>query len=342
MKRMERKGKPVIYLVLLTAIVAVAVASSGCTGDRDDTTTLYGKDIFDPAKFSMARYDVTANESGTVSHRDLVIITARNEKDGDRITTQEIYGNNSVRTNVWVNKDRTAATNVLITAINSSTLIITGGYPPFNMTTADKAWNSLDATYALIGTATVNTSAGMFDNCSVYGAGRMIGYGDGLINMSVYYYMHPSMPVPVLYVVQMPDAVYEYNLISAYGPNDRDSTPERVIQAFFDSLEQGDNATASSYVVTYDGTDSKFKPLSGSAYKEFLQGTGAMYGNAESATKVQYVLTTRTGEEQQIGGREVVAARWTSVQYQPAPLSVFELNGKLNVVNIGGHWKIVG
>lgn len=338
---MERMDKSLAYLALFVGLLAV-VAASGCTDNKTDGKTLYGKDIFDPATFSMARYDMAVNENGTISHRDFIVTAAKNEAEGDRITSQEIYGNNSVKTDVWVNKDRTATTNVLITAVNSSTIIVTGGFPPFNMTTADKAWNSLEATYSLTGTANVNTTAGNFNNCSAYEAGRMISYGDGFVNMTVRYYMHPSSPVPVRYVIETPDATYEYGMLSVYGPNDRDSTPERVIQAFFDSLERDDNATASSLVVTYDGKDNKFKPLSGTAYQNFLEGTGAMYGNSESSTKVQYVLTTQTGEAQQIGGKDVVSARWTSVQYQYEPLSVFELNGKLNVVNIGGHWKIVG
>lgn len=339
---MDRISKPLAYLALFITIVAAAVAASGCTGNDVTSTTLDGKDIFDPAKFSMARYDVTLNDNGTITHRDLIVTSAKNEKDGDRLTSQEIDGNNSVRTDVWINKDRTAATNVIIAAINSTTIIVTGGYPPFNMTIADKAWNSLEATYNLVGSETLNTTAGQFDNCSVYEAGRTISYGDSLVNMKVRYYMHPSSPVPVRYVVEMPAATYEYSLQSAYGPNDRDSTPERVTQAFFDSLEQGDNVTASSYVVTYDSSDNKFKTLTGTAYQEFLQGTGTMYGDAVSSTKVQYVLTTQTGEIQQLGGKDIVSTRWTSVQYQYTPLSVFELNGRMNVVNIGGHWKIVG
>lgn len=338
---MDRISKAIVYLALFVAIVA-AVAASGCTGNNAPATTLEGKDVFDPARFSMARYDMVLNESGNLSHHDFLVTTARNEKDGDRITSHEIYGNESVRTDVWINKQRTTSTNVVITAINSSTIIVTGGYPPFNMTTADEAWNSLDATYSLVGNANVNTTAGYFDNCSVYAGEHQVGYGDAFVITRIYYYMHPSKPVPVRYIVETPSATYEYNLQSVYGANDADSTPERVVQAFFDSLEQGDNETASSYVVTYDSADNKFKPLTGEVYQEFLHGIGTMYGETSNATKVQYVLITQTGETRQIGGRDVVTVSWTSVQYQYSPLSVFELNGKLNIVYINGHWKIVG
>lgn len=338
---MGRINKSLIFLMLI-GVIAIAVAASGCTGSNDNGTTLSGKDIFDPAEFSMARYDVTLNDSGMITHRIFLVTTGKNEQDGDRLTSNEIDGNNSVKTDVWINKERTAATNVLITVINSSTLMITGGYPPFNMTTADKAWNPLEATYALAGHENVTNNAGQFENCSIYVADRQLGFGDTIITTRVYYYMHPSSPVPVRYVVEMPTTSYAYDLYSAYGPNDMDSTPERVIQAFFDSLNQGDTDSASSYVVTYDSAEDKFKPLTGSSYQEFLQGTGAMYGDKTDDTHVQYVLTTLTQETQPTGGKNLVAASWTSVQYQYEPLTAFELNGKLNVVNIGGHWKIVG
>ena len=338
---MGKIRKSLIYITLI-AVIALAVAASGCTGSKDNGKTLSGKEIFEPSAFSMARYDITLNDSGMIAHRIFIVTTGKNEPDGDRITSDEIDGNNSVKTDVWINKERTAATNVLITVINSSTLMVTGGFPPFNMTTADKAWNPLEATYTLAGHENVNNSAGQYDNCSIYVADRQLGFGDTLITTKVYYYMHPSSPVPVRYLVEMPTVSYVYDLHSAYGPNDRDSTPERVIQAFFDSLNQGDTDSASSYVVTYDSAADKFKPLTGSSYQEFLKGTGAMYGDKTDAIRVQYVLTTQITETQQLGGKDVVTARWTSVQYQYEPLTAYELNGKLNVVNSGGHWKIVG
>lgn len=338
---MERKGKIVVYLTLLVA-VAAAVTVAGCTGSKTESSTLSGKDIFDPAKFSLAKYDVTLNVTGNVSHRQFLVLTSQNEKDGDRITSEEIDGSSSVRTDVWINRERTVTPNVVITAINSTNIMVTGGYPPFNMTTADKAWNPLEATYTLTGKASVETPAGKYENCSVYQTDRQLGYGDTFVTTRVTYYIHPSEPVPVRYVIEMPSAAYEYDLAGAYGPNDRDSTPERVIQAFFSSLEQGDTDSAASYVVTYDGAEAKYKPLAGSSYQDFLQGAGVTYGNSTGAMHVQYVLTAGTTPAERTGGKEVVTARWSSVQYQYEPLYAYDLEGSFNVVNIGGHWKLVG
>lgn len=325
----------------VVAIIAMAAALSGCTGTKGDQTSISGKDLFDPAKFSMARYNVTAESGGIVSHSDMIITTAMQDISGDRLTTVEFTENFSLRTDVWINRDRTLSTSVRITDINTSNLQISGGEPTFNMTVADRSWNTLETEYGFVGLRDILTGAGSFTNCTVYENTKKLYYGQSVREIKVDYYIHPSSPVPVKYIVSSPDASYTYELQSVYRQGDHDSTPERVIQSYFESLDSRDFDTASKYLVKYDDSSERFLPINKETYSSFYTNMNETYGDGGDNMKVLYVYTREARPGMPVNGQDVVSVKWASVHYQNKELYAYYLDGHFNVTKTGSNWRII-
>jgi hypothetical protein len=330
--------------LLLIALVTIAVATvmiAGCTGPSQSGSQLSGGDIFDPQRFSMAVYNVTMDDGVNVTWQDLLVITHAGEPEGDRLTSVSFQKKGSTRADSMISADGRKTVSVLITSINDTDVQINGGQLAFNMTVLDDAWNSLDDVYGLTGTANVTTPAGQFDGCNVYDARKTLYFGNVPSDILISYYMHPSSPVPVMYTVQGPSGKYTYTLQSVYLPGDRDSTPERVIQAFFDDLDNDRPDSAFDYLVTYDAVNGKFVSPDDATYRQYIENMNRTYGLGDESFRVQYVHTGALMPGVTQAGYNTPVVPWTSVHYQVGILYAYHLEGSFYMVDLDGHWRII-
>jgi hypothetical protein len=325
----------------MVAIAMVAVTIVGCTGPSQHGNTLSGRDIFDPQRFGMAVYNVTIDDGSNVSWHDFQVMTHAGEPEGDRLTSVSFQNNGSTRADTMISADRKKTVSVLLTSINGTDVQINGGQLSFNMTVIDDAWNSLDDEYQLSGTANVSTPAGRYDGCSVYGANKTLYFGNAASDIMVLYYMHPSSPVPVLYTVQGPSGLYTYTLQSVYLPDDNDSTPQRVVQAFFDDLDNSRQESAFDYLVTYDAVSRKFVSPDDATYLQYLENMNRTYGLGDESFRVQYVHAGAPMPGVTQAGYNTPAVPWTSVHYQVGNLYAYRLDGSFYMVDLDGHWRII-
>jgi hypothetical protein len=328
-----------MYLPAAALVVAAALIVSGCAGPRTYGSTLSGRDIFDPGTFSMARYSVVVNESGNVTNEGLIVTSYPYEKEGDRLTSVALTGDGSVRADAWLLRGRTD--RVMMSAIDGPAVQVSGGSPTFNMTVFDRAWNSLDSAYTLVGRANVTNHAGQFDEAYVYAADRMMVFGSESTSFQALYFMHPSCPVPVMYMVNYPGGSAVYELESVYGPKDKDSTPERALQTMFDLLDRGDYDAAAWYWVEYDPDAGRFRPLDRQTYGEFLADISPVYGEAGEAMGVQYVLARSVAPATVAGGHDAAIVEYVSPHYDPALLNAYGMAGNFSMVKVNGGWRFI-
>ena len=90
----DLKKYSIIALILIISTVLVA----GCTAAEQKSGTLYGKDLFDPTKFTYALYDITISHNGEDSRSSLLVYAGKDNSGGYRITTVQLYDDGSVRT----------------------------------------------------------------------------------------------------------------------------------------------------------------------------------------------------------------------------------------------------
>ncbi len=335
-------SRKILLLAALVAIAAIAMTIAGCSGTTGQGSTLSGGDIFDPQRFSMAVYNVTMDNGVDVSYQDLQMITHPGEPEGDRLTSVSFQKNDSTRADAMISADGLKTVSMLITTINQSNVQINGGQPAFNMTIIDDAWNSLDDVYKLAGTDNVSTPAGRYDGCNVYGSKKKLYFDNESQDIEVLYYMHPSSPVPVKYTIRGPSGLYTYTLQSVYQPGDMDSTPQRVVQAFFDDLDNGRPASAFNYLVTYDAVSGRFVSPDDATYREFLDNMNRTYGLGDESFRVQYVKAGVPGQSvTTLAGHQTPLVAWTSVHYQVGIMYAYRLNGSFYMVDLDGHWRII-
>ncbi len=331
------KKSNVVIILLFVAVVAITL-TAGCTAPTQNKDTLYGKDIFNPSRFSMATY-VAGIAGEQSSSMDFIVLSSLDENDGDRLTSVAVSGDNSSRMDVWLNRSREGINNDLITVIDNNSIQSASPSASFNVTTMDQTWNTPGSIYKLTGQDSVTVPAGTFDNCSIYSAEKSIVYQDQSVDLVVSYYMHPSSPVPVLYTVQINGQTLVYGLKSFYLPGDFTSTPERTIQSYFDRLSSGDYYSASRLLVTVNG--SQIKSLSSAAVDSMASNMTGTYGKNGDKMAVQYVITDSVQPAGQIAGHDAVVATWNSIHYDRAPGQVYALDGTFNMVNDSGDWKII-
>lgn len=327
-----------LFIVAAIAIAAVLTVS-GCTGTKTYGDTLSGRDIFDPSVFSMAVYSVTINDTANVTHEGLIITAFPNDKDGERLASVVFSDNNSTRADAWINHGVTD--KVLVSDIQGNSVQVDGGNPMFNLTVFDQAWNTLDSTYSLLGMANITTSAGQFNGSYVYGADKVMISGGNPVSIQVMYFMNPLSSVPVMYMAKYPTGTAVYELQSVYGPHDKDSTPERAVQALFDSLDKGNYDAAARYWVTYDAASGKFKPLDRQMYDNFVADMTPVYGKNGGDMDLQYVYTYSVQPAGKINSYDAVIARYVNVQYDPAQIYAYTNEGNFSMVDIGGSWRFI-
>lgn len=327
------KLRYVLVLIVLAAIVSMA----GCTAPATDhKTTLSGKDVFDPTKFSMATYAIVT--SGNQSTGLLTLLAYPGEKDGDRLVSVAVAGNVSSRMDTWLNRSHEGVNNATMTLIDDGGMQTVAMPKAFNMTTMDQTWNTPGSEYAYYGSDSATVPAGEYNNCSVYYGTKNIQYMGSTLNLEIIYYMHPSSPVPVFYLVKSPDGVVAYALRSVYGPDDVDSTPERTVQSYFDRISSGEYTRAARLLVTADG--SMLKPLDRTTIVGMEENMSRTYGTAGETMAVQYVITDTPRSTGTIGGHNAVAVHWGSIHYTRSPGEVYYIDGTFNMVDDGG-WKII-
>jgi hypothetical protein len=322
-------------------IAAVAVAIAGCSGGSKDSSTLSGADIFDPHKFSMATYDVTLTQGDNISHQGFIVATNTSGKEGDVLTSISFHDNVSARADTLISRDRTKTLNVLISDINESSLQFSGGSPMFNMTLLDQAWNSLDEDYQLWGTANVTVPAGTFADCNIYGGSKSVVINGETSAVQVFYYMHPSSAVPVMYEVNSTAGLYVYRLTHMYEPGDKAGTPERVVYSFFDDLDNGRLDEAFKCLTTYDQNSGRFKAPDDDTYRQFLDNMNRTYRTGDESYRVQFVNVSSVEPVTSLIGDNISLARWDSIHYQVGTLSVYRLSGSFYVTEIEGQWRII-
>jgi hypothetical protein len=326
-------------IVVILILVAVAVLMAGCTTPAQKIQNiLYGKDVFNPDKFSMATYVVGSDPQNATG--ELIVLAYPGQQAGDRLSSILVNGNNSSRMDVWLDSTHESINNDYITVINPSGLQVETPSATLNMTTMDQTWNSPGSEYALNGNQSVTVPAGTYSNCSVYFGDKTIVYSNMSINVSVLYYMSPNSPVPVLYEVQVPGGNVYYALKSEYGPNDVDSTPERTIQSYFDRLGAGQYSSAAELLLEAQG--SALVPMDPEEIAGMASNMTNTYGVNGETTGIQYVMTDSVSPISDIGGFNAVIASWHSIQYErSAGGQVYSINGTFNMVDEGGEWKIV-
>lgn len=331
--------RTILSLILLAAII-IAASVMGCTAPEQKTKdTLYGKEIFDPAKFSMAQYAIGESAS-TGAIALMTVLSSPHEAGGDRLSSIEISGNKSTRLDVWLDKKHDRINDIQVTAITGRSMQKAHPTLTYNMTVLDRSWNSLESQYVFNGYDNVTTPAGTFENCSVYYGIKSIDSGGQVTNLSVYYYMHQSSPVPVMYVIESPNDSIIYLLTGVYGPNDIDSSPERTAQSYFDRLGTGDYLQASRLLVTYDS--SGIHGLDRQSVLQLSDNMGQTYGKTGNKTTIQYVyVDSVTKPIEQTPGYDTVLAHWTSVQYDTNEGLVYSIDGNFKMINDKGKWRIV-
>lgn len=325
-----------IYIAVITGLMAMVLVS-GCIGEKQSGSILYGKDVFDPQKFSMARYDLSVNEGDNVTHMPFIIIASTGEADGDRLTSIEISSDGPARTDAWISSGRDKTNKVVTYEVQERRIWARDVTPGFNFTTADHAWNSLETQYSLAGSANVSTPAGQYNGCSIYKASKSLGYGTDVMDIEVLYYMHPSSPVPVKYEVNSPLSSVTYTLQSVYGPEDRDSSPERTIETYFECLDKGDFNGAADMLVTEK--DSIFTPLSWQDRQRFIANMSQSYGN--SAERPLTVYSVYTDSVTYPSEEDRAQAHWVSLQYRYDPLEVYSIDYTSNMAKVKGNWRII-
>lgn len=322
-------------------IAAVAVTIAGCSGTPKEKTMLSGADIFDPQRFSMAIYDVTPPAGANVTQEGFIVAANTSGKDGDVLTSVAFHDNVSTRTDTLISKDHTRTMNVLISEINESAVQFSGGLPMINMTVLDRAWNSLDDVYGLAGSANVAVPAGTFDGCKVYASNKTLVFDSISTTVGVLYYMNASTPVPVMYEVRMPEGTYTYRLKHVYAPGDVASTPERVVQSFFDDLDNGRLADAFGCLVTYDQNSSSFKVPDAATNRLFLENMDRTYRTGDASYRIQFVDVQAVVPVTTLQSDNMCLVQWESVHYQVGTLSVYRLSGSFYVTKIGSQWRII-
>jgi hypothetical protein len=325
-------------IILILAALAVIVITAGCTAPAQNKDILSGKDIFNPSKFSMATY-MMGTTASTDLIGELVVVSYPGEKAGDRLASILITPSTSTRMDVWLNKTREGINKEIVTAIDNASVQVASPTAGFNMTTIDQTWNTPGSTYHLYGNESVTVPAGAYENCSVYYGVKSVVLDNETLNMSVLYYMHPSSPVPVLYVVNFEGGSLVYALGSVYMPGDIDSSPERAVQSYFDRLESGDYLKASRLILTSSG--STFKPMTKDGIDRMSSNMEQTFGKDGGLTSIQYVIVDSVQSIGDLNGYEAVTARWHSVQYTPSTGQIYSINDTFNMVNDNGGWKII-
>jgi hypothetical protein len=322
-------------------IAAVAVAIAGCSGGSKDSSMMSGSDIFDPNRFSMATYDVALTQGDNVSHQGFIVTTNTTGKEGDVLTSISFHDNVSARADTLISPDHSKTLNVLISDINESSLQFSGGLPMFNMTLLDQAWNSLDEVYRLAGSANVTVPAGTFAGCSIYTTNKTVVFGGEPSAVQVSYYMHPSSAVPVMYEVNGPAGQYVYRLKQVYGPDDVAGTPEKVVNSFFDDLDNGRLDEAFKCLTTYDQASGSYKAPDDVTYREFLENMNRTYRTGDESYRVQFVNVISVEPVASLINDNISLVRWESIHYQVGTLSVYRLSGSSYVTEIDGQWRII-
>jgi hypothetical protein len=328
-------------LAAALVITAVAVAIAGCSCGSKNSGMLSGADIFDPQEFSMAIYDVTLAAGDNLSHQSFIVVSNTSGKDGDVLTSIAFRDNVSTRADTLISHDGTRTLNVLISDINDNTLQFSGGSPMFNMTVYDKAWNTLDDLYGPAGSANVTVPAGIFEGCKIYGSNKTLVFGSESAAVQVFYYMHPSSPVPVMYEVKSPTDTYTYRLKHVYLPGDVAGTPERVVQSFFDDLDNGRLDEAFKCLVTYDQNRGRFIAPDDSTYRQFLTNMSRTYQTGDESYRVQFVDVRAVVPVISLQSDNMCLVQWESIHYQVGTLSVYRMSGSFDVTEIGGQWRII-
>jgi hypothetical protein len=148
-----------IKFALILITLAVVVSMAGCTAPATDhKTTLVGKDVFDPSKFSMATYTLAAG--GIENIGLLTVLGYPGEKDGDRLSSVSVAGNVSSRMDVWLDRKHEEVNNATMTIIDDGGMQTMALPKALNMTTMDQTWNTPGSTYAYYGTDSVTVPAG--------------------------------------------------------------------------------------------------------------------------------------------------------------------------------------
>ncbi|WP_230739771.1 hypothetical protein [Methanooceanicella nereidis] len=326
--------------IILTVIVLAAILSvSGCAGEKKLGEVLYGKDVFEPSGFSMARYTLTVNESGDITQKPLMVLTGMHETDGDRLSTIELIENGSSRTDIWLNKPRTMTNKMVISDVRKNLMKIDEISVPFNLTVMDTAWNTLEAEYRFIQNVDVTTPAGSFKDCSMYGASKTMRYGDKEYTVNVFYIMHPSCPVPVKYEVDSAQGSEVYELQSVYGPDDINSSPERAVQSYFDDLDAGDFKKAADLVVMSD-SGGKYVPLDKAGRDQLSMNMANTYGEKGEKMHVQYVYVDEVTMSD-ISGTTIATVHWSSSQYERYPIKVYNIEGYFKLALLDDRWYII-
>ncbi len=333
------KNNNIILMILIIAAIAAMIFISGCTAPAQETkTTILGKDLFDPVKFSMATYLQASNIDNNTSQ--LLVLAYPKEANGNRLSSIVISGQGSMRGDVWISKSGDHTNKVIITdvtpqAINSQTLNLS-----YNLTVIDQAWNTIETAYVLVGHDNVTVPAGKFDNCTVYGTKKTLMSGDTPVNVTVFYYLSPSVPVPVSYAINYPSEIIVYGLESVYGPNDVDSTPERVIQSYMDLLNESQYTQAAQLLVKVDN-DGNIHHLSRQDVLRLNDNMAQTYGDKGGKMIVQYVSVDSVQRADDVDGNVAASAHWKSIQYQPSNGMALLIDKTSKVVDVNGHWKIV-
>jgi hypothetical protein len=315
-------------------MIAVVLSMAGCTTPaQTNKDTLYGKDIFDPSKFSMATYTIGTEASENIGQ--LTVLSYTGEADGDRLASIRSNEAVSSRMDTWLNRSREGINKAIVTSVDSSGIQVAAPSDAFKVTMMDGAWNSPGSVYKSYDTQTVTVAAGTFENCSIYYGTKDIMFENGTVNLTVVYYMHPSSPVPVLYIIKLPSGYVSYALKSVYLPGDVDSTPERTAQSYFDRIGSGEYNKAARLLIKADG-----KPMDKASVDEMQKNMERTYGKAGEKMAIQYVTSDTATPIGTKNGNEAAAVQWHSIQYDLSSGEVYAINGTFEMVNDGG-WKII-
>lgn len=328
--------KDITFVLTLIAVAAI-LSMAGCTAPATrDKTTLSGKDIFDPSKFSMATYLMATSDNQSTGL--FTVLAYPGEEDGDRLSSVLVSGNTSSRMDVWLNRSNEGINNATMTLVDGSGMQTVAMPKALNMTTMDDTWNSPGSTYAYYGTDSVTVPAGTYENCTIYYGTKHIQYMELSLDVEVMYYMHESSPVPVFYMVKTEDGSVVYALRSVYGPGDIDSTPERAVQSYFDRIGSGEYTRAARLLVKADGTS--LKPMDSASIAGMAKNMSATYGTAGEKMAVQYVLIDNMISAGTIGGHDAITVHWSSIHYSRTPGEVYYIEGMFNMADDSG-WKII-
>ncbi len=330
---MEKGITYVLTLIALTAILSMA----GCTAPTTkDNTTLVGKDVFDPSKFSMATYVMATSDNQSTGL--FTVLAYPGEEDGDRLSSVLVSGNVSSRMDVWLTRSHEGVNNATMTLVDGDGMQTVAMPKALNMTTMDDTWNGPGSTYAYYGMDTVTVPAGTYENCTIYYGTKHIQHMDVSLDVEVMYYMHESSPVPVLYMVKTEDGSVAYALRSVYGPDDIDSTPERAVQSYFDRISSGEYTRAARLLVKAEG--SGLKPMDSASIAGLGKNMSLTYGTAGEKMAVQYVFIDNIRSAGTMGGRDAITVHWRSIHYTRAPGEVYYIEGTFNMADDAG-WKII-